>query len=138
MLKDFYSKKTLITKPTNPQYNTITFEKPISKTEDNLLMTLTKTIIGRIFLPVIIAAFSTVIMHKFLLSKLIITNPLVLQAVLIIGSLASYFIPQFLLYGFLKSKEHFEKNKIWFEFTYVILAIVAYIIIIVYYTSIHH
>ena len=99
---------------------------------------LSKTIVGRILMPIIIASFSTVLMHKFLLRQFTTINAYQLQAILISFSLITYFIPQFLLYGFIKSKEQFEKNKIWFEFTYVILAIVAYIIIIVFYTTTSH
>ena len=101
-------------------------------------MQISKTIAAKSLLPIIVAAFSTILIHKFFLKQLTNSNPVVLQIVLIAGSLAAYFIPQFLFYGLIKSKQQFEKNKIWFEFAYVLLAIIAYVIIILFYTTNKH
>jgi hypothetical protein len=125
----------LVTKYTTPKPKSSIQIKP----EENYIIThLSKTIIGRIILPIIISSFTTVLMYKFLLGKLTISNPFLLQTILITSSLIVYFVPQLLFYVLVKSKEKYENNKSWFEYVHLIIAIIVYIIMLYTYTLAKH
>ena len=98
----------------------------IVKGESNLITHLSKSILARVVLPVVIASITTILMHKFLLGKLQVTNPILLQVLLIFGSLIVYIAPQTLFYFFVKTKMQYEKNKTWFEFIHLIIAVLVY------------
>lgn len=98
----------------------------IVKGENNLIAHLSKSMLAKVVLPVAIASITTILMHKFLLGKLQITNPIFLQVLLVLGSLIVYILPQILFYFFVKTKIQYEKNKTWFEFIHLIIAVLVY------------
>lgn len=89
----------LVLQYTATKQETIVQAKP---EERNIFFHLARTAITRIILPIIIASFTTIMMHKFLSGSLSIFNPILLQVILVLTSLAVYFTPQFIFYGLVK------------------------------------